>query len=489
MAQGIPTEFNYARRRPEKTVLYRLIQENWLTFTSNAAETGHDIPNFVTKEFEGFITCGILAHGFCRVHCDSCLQDRLVAWSCKGRGFCPSCMGRRMAEMQVHLSERVLGDTPIRQWVLTVPKPIRYLLAYHRNACSAVLKIFINTVFRWLKTRAKREFALASIRNVYPGAITAIQRHGSAADLNIHYHSLVTDGVFVTQDDTDSPTFRMLHAPSEPDLAAISWEICRNTIAWLRKHDLWIDSADSASVLAQESPLVAACAAASLQGRVLFGKRQGSGLLRLQNPLLVQQPTSQLAGHGFHLHAAVRAAAQDHKAKATLCRYIVRPPIANDRLSILPHGRVQLRLKRAYSDGTTHMLFEPLDFIARLVALVPPPRAHQVRFHGVFAPHHRLRERVVPPPVLESLPAKSPLPTSFTTTRRKSFAMLLKKTFDLDLLICPRCGGQSRVLEATTEPKAIQKILAHLGFSTEAPRFAKARAPPDEASVDTYDAA
>lgn len=487
----------YQRRRPEETALFQVVQRHWLTFVASSEEAGQAVPDFISEEFDDFLRCGILAHGFCRVHCDTCQHDRLVAWSCKGRGFCPGCMGRRMAEMQVHLSEQVLPEVPIRQWVLTVPKPIRYVLAYNRKACSAILNIFLGSVFRWLKWRAKQQFGLASCKDAHPGAVTAVQRHGSAADLNVHFHSLVTDGVFITTKDKADPVFRAMRAPSQADLATISWDICKKSIAWLRQHDLWIDTDVSDDTLAQEQPLVAACAAASLEGRVLFGARTGSGIVRLQDPRFARNaspPQSQSSGSGFHLHAAVRAAADDRKAKATLCRYIVRPPIANDRLRLLPDGRVELRLKRAYTDGTTHMLFAPLDFIARLVALIPPPRAHQVRFHGVFAPHHGLRSEVVPGSPLEV--TREPTGDALSEqafSKRQSWAMLLQKTFDIDVSVCARCGSKARVLAAVTEPAAIVRILKHMGIPAEPPRFHPARAPPASGELlsrsDLFDAA
>ncbi len=74
-----------------------------------------------------------------------------------------------------------------------------------------------------------------------------------------------------------------------------------------------------------------------------------------------------------------------------LCRYIARPAIANERLTLTRQGNVRYQLKTPYRDGTTHVIFEPLDFIARLAALVPKPRVNLTRFHGVFAPNSTLR--------------------------------------------------------------------------------------------------
>jgi hypothetical protein len=84
----------------------------------------------VERELRAFLKCGILAHGFVRVHCDACGCDRLGALSCKERGFCPSCGGRRMAETAAFLVDQVLPRAPVRQWVLSLPIELRYRLAY-----------------------------------------------------------------------------------------------------------------------------------------------------------------------------------------------------------------------------------------------------------------------------------------------------------------------------------------------------------------------
>jgi len=115
------------------------------------------VPRFVEREIRAFLHCGILAHGFVRVHCDECGLDRVVAFSCKGRGFCPSCGGRRMADTAAHLVDRVLPEVPVRQWVLSLPWQLRYRLAYDAPLVQGVLGIFVRAVFASLReTRAPR---------------------------------------------------------------------------------------------------------------------------------------------------------------------------------------------------------------------------------------------------------------------------------------------------------------------------------------------
>ena len=105
--------YHYQRHEPEKTTLYKLIQGNWLSFQQKVEhDLGYPLPDFVNKEFEAYLRCGILAHGFLRAQCTSCQHEMLVAFSCKKRGFCPSCGARRMSETAAHLAA-LLGQSPI----------------------------------------------------------------------------------------------------------------------------------------------------------------------------------------------------------------------------------------------------------------------------------------------------------------------------------------------------------------------------------------
>jgi ribosomal protein S27E len=119
--------FEYIPRKPEETVLYGVVAEELETFLARRREREHPVPRFVEKEFRDYLTCGILEHGFIRVRCDTCGHDRAVPYSCKKRGFCPSCGGRKMADTAAHLIDHVIPQVPVRQWVLSLPFKL------HRN--------------------------------------------------------------------------------------------------------------------------------------------------------------------------------------------------------------------------------------------------------------------------------------------------------------------------------------------------------------------
>ena len=108
--------YQYERRRPEESVLYRVVDEHWQAFREGI-EGLSDLPKFVVREVDEYLRCGLLEYGFIRVQCTDCKFERLVGFSCKRRGFCPSCLGRRMSDTAVWLTEHVIPTVQIRQWV------------------------------------------------------------------------------------------------------------------------------------------------------------------------------------------------------------------------------------------------------------------------------------------------------------------------------------------------------------------------------------
>jgi hypothetical protein len=172
----------------------------------------------------------------------------------------------------------------------------------------------------------------------------------------------------------------------------------------------------------------------------------------------------------------VRCGAHQRKQLERLCRYITRPAIANERLQRNSAGQVVLQLKSPWRDGTTHIVMSPAQFMQRLAALVPRPRLHLIRFHGVLAPHAKLRPQIVPASINAAEPCDhhaQGLPTS--APARMSWALLLKRVFDIDVEYCTYCGGRLKIIAAIVDPRVIEKILTHLSLPARAPPRAPAR--------------
>lgn len=133
----------YSRHRPERTLLYQLVEQHYPAFRELRAAADRPLPDFVQQEFEAYLKCGRLEEGFLRVRCEQCHAEKLVAFSCKKRGFCPSCGGRRMAETAALLADEVLPERPLRQWVLSLPHALRFLLATNSQALTPMRPCFI----------------------------------------------------------------------------------------------------------------------------------------------------------------------------------------------------------------------------------------------------------------------------------------------------------------------------------------------------------
>ncbi|HUJ25926.1 MAG TPA: transposase, partial [Myxococcales bacterium] len=185
---------------------------------------------------------------------------------------------------------------------------------------------------------------------------------------------------------------------------------------------------------------------------------------------------------GFSLHAGVHLHANDREGLEHLCRYGARGPLSLQRLSLTADGRVRYEMKRPMHDGRMVLLLSPLEFLRKLATLVPPPRKHLVRFHGVFAPNAPLRKRIAPATAPATAAAASPAPAQPPPPlpSRIPWAELLKRAFKEDVLRCSKCGGERKVIAFVTTRDAIEKVLDHLGLPTTGPPLAKARRRPDE---------
>ena len=479
----------YVPRNPEATVLYGVVAGHLETFLSRQRERDRVVPRFVELELRTFLDCGILARGFLRVHCDACGLDRVVPYSCKRRGFCPSCGGRRMADTAAHLVDHVFPEVPVRQWVLSVPFALRYRLAYDSSLVRDVLQIFVRTIFA---SNRRRAGIPASNRQARCGAVAFIQRFSDALNLDPHFHVLALDGIYLV-DGKGEVVFRRVPPPSDAEVARVAERIHRRVARLVERRGLGPQTdPDEADALRRDEPLLAELYSASISGRVATGPRAGRRIARVGDEVDPEDgalPSGRCCASvgGFSVHAGVCVPARDRMRLERLARYAGRPPLATERLSLLPDGRLLYRLKRRWRDGTTHVIYEPLELMERLAALVPPPRFNVTRYYGVLAPAATFRSLIVPQAEASSPPrhagcqsgvgAPEPDPGKIKKKRgwqprNYSWAQLMERVFELDVLACPRCGGRMRILAAINPPDSIEKILACLGLPTRAPPIA-----------------
>ena len=491
-----------------------MVREHLETFLATVREErGKDLPRYVEEELRRYLRCGILAHGFLRVACPRCRQEIVVAYSCKCRGACPSCSARRMCGTGAHLVDHVLPDTAMRQWVLTAPFEVRRVMALRAEALSACNRIFVEEIARWRK-------ASVGLAGAEVGSVTFVQRFNATLGCFVHFHVVAPDGVFTRAAD-GAVLFHVGRAPSPDAIADVAGRVATRMTTWLRRRKFLDERPlqERSNEAPDVSPLEA-CMQLSLFGGT-FARMGGSAA----NDLEDEHPRGAKSRwtaevDGFNVHAGVAVEAADRHGLERLCRYGARPPFSLERLSLLPDGRVAYLLKKPRKNGATHLVMTPVQCLARIAAILPPPRFPLVRFAGVLGPSSSWRSAVVAmrPSVTSGAELPSPKTTKAKSKKvtgvgstalaaprdetppspggpptslgagvltpcyaRIDWATLLRRIYLDDVLACP-CGGRRYVVAEINERDAIVAILTHLGLDPDPPTLARARDPTDDAA-------
>jgi len=449
--------------------------ETWHELASAGQFDGqgdHHTPRpYVRQAFRKYLECGIFAHGFARAWCDDCGHDYFVAYSCKGRGVCPSCNTRRMVETAAHLCDHVFPRLPVRQWVLSVPKRLRYFMQRDGAVLNMVLRIFLRVIAQSLQSNSPGTAQLDRAA-LHIGAVAFIHRFGSSLNGHVHFHVCVVDGVFEeVPGDTDaqsSPPGVIFHPASAIDETAVA-----QVQTDLRRRIL-----------------------RAFVGRGLLESCDAKEMLAYQHS-------------GFSVDAGVCIEAHDRAALERRLRYCARPPFAMDRLRKEGASLVYRCAKQQSEPGNDkrgakvdELHLTPLELIERIAALVPPPRTHRHRYFGVLAPNSALRAAVTalaapakqvvvqtePANMSEGAPGMVPLghaiqPKPEPAPPKRSpahylWAVLIARIYEVFPLLCPLCGGQMRLIAFITEGTQIRKILDHIGVDSEPPHISPARGPP-----------
>jgi hypothetical protein len=483
----------YVPRDPSTTVLYHVVADHLETFLASldADPDAKGLPVYVQCEFYDYLQCGIVAHGILRLGCDTCKHEMLLAFSCKRRGFCPSCAGRRMAQTAAHLVERVIPWGPTRQWVVSVPVPLRYWMAASQDLTTKVHTIIRTTIGQYYVHQAlTRGFPRAKVQ---PGSVTFIQRFGSALNLNLHFHCVFLEGVYLDRTEAGlQPRFVQGEPPSDTDIAAVCscgagdvvQKISRLVIRTLRRlgyleAGLDAPAATGYDPLRDDAPELARTMAASVQQRIAFGERAGQQVRRLGSGFGdAGETTPTLTGprcasmQGFSLHANTQVPAHRRDQLERLIRYTARGAVSLERLVQDANGDLVYTFTHSWSDGTTGIRLSPVELLEKLAALVPLPRVHLVRYGGCLASHSHLRGAIIPTPRQQGVEEKE----DRTASPRWSWARLLKRVFALDMARCPWCQrGVLRIIAAITQGEVIRKILRHLKLAIDPPSIAPAR--------------
>lgn len=281
------------------SVHYQIIARNYQKFFHSREEEGRPLPNHLKKECERFLSCGILSQGFIRLHCYHCNSEKLVAFSCKGRTICPSCGGRRMCDTAAHLVDYIFKKIPVRQWVLSFPFPLRFLMAYNPRVQSLVLETTIRSISSFYKQKAKR----LGIKEGQTGAVTVLQRFGGAINLNPHFHMLFMDGVMKGGD------FAAIEV-TDHDVTFVCERLKTRIMRVLEKRGYIGDEDMLNFEIPPEALGVNQLMGGSIQNRISFGERQGqrpNQLGKFKESVWIEPSGRRLSyNSGFSLHANVK---------------------------------------------------------------------------------------------------------------------------------------------------------------------------------------
>jgi hypothetical protein len=371
----------------------------------------------------------------------------LIAFSCKTRGWCPSCGARRAHETALQLGE-LLPKVAFRQWTLSVPFALRFLLVKEPKLLRRVERRLVEAVFRWQRGRAK---GLGGRGKRLGGAVSFLQLFSSSLGLAPHVHLLGVEGVW------NDGVFMELPPPSPEEVEGVL-ERC---LAQL------LPDFESRQVTWPEDEYEA------LQAK--------AAQLRLP---LDEEPAPARRGRlavmmGFSLHADTATSANDREGLLRLIRYGARGPVAESRLTRREDGRLAYETKK----GVT-LVLTPAQLVKRLVALIPPRGLHLTNFHGVFSSHASERANVMPAPTGEKKPIAPAVRQAKPKRPRIDWATLLARTWGCDVFKCS-CGGQRRVVALVTNRRIAEEMLRNMRMLDVAPALPQAQGPPQRPLLPT----
>ena len=397
------------------------------------------VTSHVENEIDKFMSCGILACGFSRVKCE-CGEDFLIAFSCKGKSICPSCNTRRMHETTANLVDNIFPKVPVRQWVLSFPKRIRCYLRIDSKLASKVLKIF----------NLQLEQAYQEILNVNEqakiGGVNFIHRFGSFLNNNFHHHLVLMDGVFLPDPD-GKLTFKSIHNLTEYTVSDILNIVRKKTMKLLVKYD-YLEQFEA--------------------DKMLTWKNNG----------------------GFSLNAKVRIEANNRQGLVKLLSYCARPPFASNRLHRTTSPDILIyKLKKPTYKGQTKLILSPLEFVDKIVKLIPPPKIHRHRYIGVLAPNSPHRKQVIAQAdqfwndgaerIEESVDVNNDEKSGRGSRSVHLWAMLLARIYEVFPLICPKCQQEMQIIAFIRDPESIRSILECIGEPVIPPQLKPSRGPPE----------
>jgi hypothetical protein len=246
-----------------------------------------------------------------------------------------------------------------------------------------VFRKVLGIVYRAIATHLTHKAGYTK-STAHTGAVTLVQRFGGSLNLNVHFHMLFLDGVYIDSADRSRARFRWVKAPTNSELTQLTCTIAQRVGRYLERQGLLVRDADNSYLTAEgldaddEVPMHHLLGS-SITYRIAIGPQQGRKVFTLETlPDCDDDPLASTVGNvaGFSLHAGIAARAHERDKLERLCRYIARPAVSTKRLSLTRYGQVRYEMKTPWRNGTTHVVFEPLDFMYRMCGM---PRAQEAQ--------------------------------------------------------------------------------------------------------------
>ena len=391
--------------------------EQWLKNPPDSRPRPH--PTVITA-LEKFVECGVMRYGVVRFRCPECGKDMFVAFSCKRRGLCPSCDAKRSAIITAEALDRLLPPVLYRQWVLVVPKRLRYFINHQPDLAGQLSKIFAREINRFL--------CRDNIGT--PAQLHFIQRFGGALNLHVHVHAVISDGVFNLKSSTTGRrelTFTPVPPPTVEQLAGI--------VTAIRK-------------------------------KLIRRVARTSGLSREAAANLLSWKNS-----GFSVHEEVYIKDWDRDGLERLLKYCSRPALSPARLIYGAKTNTVIYRSETREGKSELLTMTPVEFLRRWGLLMPPPNKNLIHYYGALAPRSSLRPLLVAKAEKET--ARIALEKKVDKLKKKanSWAACLARVFEVFPLTCPKCDLEMKPVAVILNDKELIRLLTHLGLPADFPKF------------------
>ena len=423
----------YRARQPKASPLWQCLSRHFDAFLEGYEERYQSrygflrpiIPQVVNK----FLDCGDLEQGFARVRCDHCKHEYLLAFSCKGRWFCPSCHQKKVQLFGALLTETILYPVPHRHFTLGIPKMLRPYFRYDRSLLKDLCRIAHQCLLEFMQTTL-------GLPGGIPGIVMTIHTFGEYLDFHPHLHMLLADGLFVR-----SGLFYLLPEVSLKPLEEL------------------------------------------FRARVIT--------FLLDKGLLPPERARMLRGwvhSGFNVHRSRRVLPEQREDIERLAQYIIRNPFSLDKMqvnepdcrgldgSVIYRSAMNVKIQRNFE------VFTPSDFIAAITQHIPEKSFQLVRYYGWYSNKMRgQRDKRAAEEIQATGNAVAVIDVSEHAPRRIPSAKwreLIKKVWEADPLLCPKCSREMRIVALIDDREVIERILRHLGLWEQGVRVFPARAPP-----------